>query len=163
MLCWVPELNCIFLWFQCVLYTIQQEHLLRMEVSFLRLSGRELDKKSSENKRKGYWESYYIISWRRGSLAIFQSLALNLHTVLTALVIWFPRWQIGNSKLQLGRLLVAGTLIAETTADGKEREAKLCIPAQSCLSCARGKTITKKKKKTLTFFPLFRNLLYMTA
>lgn len=129
-----------------------------MEVSFLRLSNRELDKKSSENKRKGYQETYYMLSWRRGSLAISQSLALNLHTVLTALVICFVRWQIGNSKLQVGRLLVAGTLIAETTADGKGREAKLCIPAQSYLSCAHGKTITKKNADI--FSPIQESLIY---
>ena len=112
---------CVSLSFWCVLHcTVQQEHLLQMEVSFLRLSSRELHKKSSEKKRNGYQEPPPpLLPWRRGSLAISRHLALNLYAVLTALVIRFLRWQIRYSKLQVGRLLVAGTLVAEATADGK--------------------------------------------
>lgn len=88
-----------------------------------------------------------MLSWRRGTLAISQCLALNLHMVLTALVIWFLRWQIRNSKLQVGRLLVAGTLIAEATADRKAGEAHIRVTAQGSLSCAPGKMVIQKKKK----------------
>lgn len=42
---------------------------------------------------------------------------------------------------------MAGTLIAETTADGKGGEAKLYIAAQGRLSCAHGKTVTGKRRK----------------
>jgi hypothetical protein len=70
-------------------------------------------------------------------------LALNLHIVLTALVIWFLRWQIRNSKLQVGRLLAAGTLIAEVTGDGKGEEAKAMYPCSEQSSWAHRKRCQK--------------------
>lgn len=77
-----------------------------------------------------------MLSCRR-SPTVSQGLALKLHTVLTAPLIWFPRWWIRNNKLQLGRLLVADTLTAEVTADRKGREAQLWITAQGSLSAAQ--------------------------
>ena len=137
--------------------------LLQMEVSFLSLSSRELDwKKKNSEEKKWLPGNPPMLSWRRGTLAISQCLALNLHMVLTALVIWFLRWQIRNSKLQVGRLLVAGTLIAEATADRKAGEAHIRVTAQGSLSCAPGKMVIQKKKK-LKSFPLFRKLLDMLA
>lgn len=123
--CWaLLLLVCLSFVLICFLPAVQQEHLLQMEVSLLRLSSRGLDKRKTQKKRNGW--NPPMISWRRGTLAISQCLALNLHTVLTALVIWFLRWQIRNSKLQVGRLLVAG-LWKQKTADRKAGK-HMCEP-----------------------------------
>lgn len=122
-----------------------------MEVNFLRLPSRKLDKKGSK-KGNGCQETCCKLFWRRGSSVIFQSLALNLHIVLTALVIWFLRWQIRNIKLHVGKLLEAGTLIAEVTADGETKA------AQGRLFWACRKSHQTQTKKLLKLFPLFRKL-----
>lgn len=57
---------------------------------------------------------------------------------------------------------MAGTLIAEATADRKAGEAHIRVTAQGSLSCAPGKMVIQKKKK-LKSFPLFRKLLDMLA
>lgn len=127
-----------------------------MEVSLLRLSSRGLDKKNSEEKK---WlpGNPPMISWRRGTLAISQCLALNLHTVLTALVIWFLRWQIRNSKLQVGRLLVAGLWKQKRQLTGRQGK-HMCEPLlRAVFLVLLGRR--SSKKKMLKPFPLFRKLL----
>lgn len=85
-----------------------------------------------------------MLSWRRGPRAISQSLVLNLPTVLTVLGIWFLRWQIRNSILQGGRLLLAGTPDNSSNSWWEGRRGE---PVNHCFRQsfqAHGKTVTPR-------------------
>ena len=54
---------------------------------------------------------------------------------------------------------MAGTLIAEATADRKAGEAHIRVTAQGSLSCAPGKMVIQKKKKKTEIISLVQEAL----